>query len=137
MADLKWHSFFEIGVDFIDEEHKALLSIMMDTRDAIESNNYKEAGKFLEALLTVASEHFLHEEEFLKEVKFPGLDEHIKYHQELLAKTVNTKKVCESIKAEHDTKKCFDDMSEFLIDDILHGDLAFKSYLEYEGYMKK
>lgn len=136
MADLKWYSFLEIGIDFIDEEHKALLKIMQEIRSEIEANNYEAAAKLLELLLVEANTHFLSEEKYLEETGYPGLEEHKKYHNELLSKTEITKQVCENITTAHDTKECFDEMADFLIDDILKGDVMFKSYLEYKGYIK-
>ena len=34
MANLKWRKFLEIGVDFIDADHKKLLGIMKDIKSA-------------------------------------------------------------------------------------------------------
>ena len=68
-------------------------------------------------------------------VKYPGLEEHKKYHRKLLIKADTTKRICEGYETEHDLKECFDGMAKFLIDDILKGDIQFKSYLEYEGYI--
>ena len=36
MTDLKWYDFLEIGVDFIDEDHRELLDIMIEIKVAIE-----------------------------------------------------------------------------------------------------
>ena len=65
-----------------------------------------------------------------------GLEDHKIYHNELLIKADTTKRICEGIETEHDLKECFDGMANFLIDDILRGDIMFKSYLEYEGHIK-
>jgi len=137
MAKLIWHDFFEIGVDFIDEDHKKLLEIMQDTKKAIEVDNYKKCSRLLNSLLKEARDHFTREEEFLYEAKYPGLEEHKKYHKELLIKADTTKRICEGIEKEHNLKECFDSMADFLIDDILRGDIMFKSFLEYEGYIKR
>jgi len=136
MADLKWHDFLEIGVDFIDHDHKKLLAIMIDIKDAIENDNNKKCVQLLTFLLKEASDHFAREEEYLLEVKYPGLEKHKIYHEELLTKANTTKNICEGIETEHDLKECFDMMANFLIDDILRGDIMFKSYLEYEGHIK-
>ena len=135
MADLEWHDFFEIGIDFIDDDHKKLLKIMIDTKAAIEEENNNKCVQLLTSLLKEAKEHFSREEEYLAEIKYPGLEEHKKYHKELLVKADTTKRICEGIEKEHDLVECFDGMANFLIDDILRGDIMFKSYLEYEGYI--
>ncbi|RDH81492.1 MAG: hypothetical protein DIZ80_15545 [endosymbiont of Galathealinum brachiosum] len=136
MNDLSWHDFFEIGVQFIDDDHKRLLSIMLNTRKAIEEGDNKKCVQLLTSLLKEANDHFEREEKYLLEVKYPELEEHKKYHRELLVQVETTKRICEGIETEHDLSKCFDGMARFLIDDILKGDINFKSYLQYEGYVK-
>ena len=137
MTDLQWHKFLEIGVDFIDEDHKKLLNIMVDTKAAIEEGDNNKCIVLLTSLLKEAREHFDREEQYLTEVKYPSLNEHKKYHKDLLIKADTTKRVCEGIETKHELKKCFEGMTEFLIDDILRGDIRFKSYLEYHGYIDK
>ena len=136
MTDLSWHEFLKIGVEFIDNDHKKLLHIMQDTKKAIEDDDQKKCVRLLTSLLKEAREHFSREEKFLSEAKYPGLDEHIIYHQTLLLKAHTTKKICEGIQSDHDLEKCFDGMAQFLIDDILKGDIMFKSFLQYEGYIE-
>ena len=136
MADLEWHEFLEIGVDFIDEDHKRLLAIMREIQQAVNEYDSKKCIVLLTALLKEAREHFAREEHYLEEVKYPELEKHKAYHQQLLSKADTTKRICEGIESEHDLQECFDGMTEFLIDDILRGDIKFKSYLEYNGYIK-
>jgi hemerythrin-like metal-binding protein len=137
MADLAWHDFLKIGVDFIDEDHKKLLNIMLETKAAITKGDTQKCVILLTSLLKEAKNHFSREETYLLEVKYPGLEEHKKYHKELLLKAENIKRICEGIETEHDLMDCFDGMSDFLIDDILKGDIMFKSYLEYHGHIEK
>ena len=79
---------------------------------------------------------FSREEAYLLQTKYPGLEEHKIYHKELLTKADTTKRICEGIETEHDLVECFDGMANFLVDDILRGDIKFKSYLEYKGYIE-
>jgi len=136
MIDLAWHDFLKIGVDFIDDDHKKLLKIMIDIKDAIEEGDNKKSVKLLTSLLKEAREHFYREEKYLLEVKYPDLEKHKTYHNELIIKAETTKRICEGIESEHDLKECFDSMAGFLINDILRGDIKFKSFLEYEGHIK-
>lgn len=136
MVDLVWHNFLEIGVDFIDEDHRALLETMQQAKNAVEAKNYDECEKLLDVLIQDAARHFENEEQYLKETKYPGLETHIAYHKELIIKAEATRKICENIDSDNRLKECFDSLANFLIDDILRGDIGFKSYLEYEGYIK-
>ena len=137
MVDLKWYDIFEIGVDFIDEDHKKLLNIMLDVKNAVEANNHSKCTVLLNKLLQEARAHFAREEAYLAEARYPGLESHKAYHKALLVKADTTKRICEGLDTDNDLKECFDGMANFLIDDILHGDLNFKSHLDYIGYLKK
>ena len=44
MPDLAWHKFLEIGVDFIDEDHKHLLDIMLEIKQAVREHNHSECS---------------------------------------------------------------------------------------------
>lgn len=136
MVDLVWHEFLEIGVDFIDEDHRALLNIMQQVENAVKEKNFEQSENLLDVLINDAAMHFGKEEHYLKETKYPELEAHIAYHKQLLIKAEATRKICEDLDSDHRLKECFESLATFLIDDILRGDIAFKSYLEYEGYIK-
>lgn len=136
MADLTWYPAMKIGLEFIDQDHQHLLKIMQETKLAIEQGNDELCVMLLTSLLNEAKAHFEREEEFLSKVGYPGLDQHKIYHQELLVKANTTKRICQGIETEHDLRECFNGMANFLIDDVLRGDLMFKSFLEYEGHIR-
>jgi hemerythrin-like metal-binding protein len=137
MINLDWNDAYEIGIDFIDQEHQAILSIMRNIRDSILNGNLDACATLSDSLIKEAGNHFSHEERFLERVKFPGLKEHKKYHGDLLAQAEQVKKICEGTIKDHKLAECFDAMEEFLIDDIINGDLQFVSFLEYEGHIKR
>jgi len=137
MIDLVWYDFYEFGVDFIDEDHKHLLSIMQAIRGAAKSQNMHDCVILLNRLVVEAGDHFRREEEFLEKADFPRLENHKAYHRKLLIQADITKRVCEGIDTEHNLQECVDHMAQFLVDDILRGDLDFKSHLEDQGYIKR
>lgn len=137
MADLIWRDFLKIGVAFIDDDHKKLLTIMQDIKLTIEQDNLEHCVTLLNYLLEEADAHFTREEKFLRDVKYPGLKEHTQYHQELLVQANTIKTICAGMETNIDLKKCFDGMANFIVDDILKGDIKFKSYLDHEGYSDK
>ena len=137
MIDLTWYDFFEIGVDFIDEDHKHLLDIMQNVQNAANEADYPACAKKLNLLLIEAGNHFAREETFLAKSGYPKLDIHKDYHKQLLIKADMTRKICEGINSPHDIQECVDGMAKFLIDDILRGDIQFKSFLQHEGIIKQ
>ncbi|WP_330359767.1 hemerythrin domain-containing protein [Solemya pervernicosa gill symbiont] len=96
-----------------------------------------QCSLLLNELMEVAKEHFRNEEAYLAKVKYPDLAEHAIYHNEMLLKAFQVKQICEGFEEAHDVNACFDELVKFLIDDVLMGDLKFKSYLEYEGYINR
>ena len=137
MADFDWHDMYEIGIDFIDQEHKTIFFIMQDIRHAVINGNLEEGSKLSSSMIRETENHFAHEEQFLEQVKFPGLNEHKKYHTALLIQANRVKMICEGIVKDHDAMDCLDAMEEFLVDDILGSDFQLKSFLEHEGYIKR
>lgn len=135
MADLDWHDFYEIGIDFIDDEHKSILSVLQGIQEAVISGDLDKTYRLSSSLITISKNHFKHEEEFLEAVKYPELEEHNRYHNGLLVQASRIKDMCQGIDTEHDLMSCFDEMKKFLIDDIMYGDIKFKSYLEHKGYI--
>lgn len=135
MVDLEWHEFYEIGVDFIDAEHKKILSIMRDIHEMLMQADFDKLAHLSESLLRESENHFKNEEDFLQEVKYPKLIEHSAYHAGLLQQAKRIKTICQGMKSDDDLMLCVEEMKNFLIDDILYGDVKFKSYLEYNGFV--
>ena len=136
MVKLEWLESFTIGIEQIDNDHKEILKIMRSIKDAIENERYEECVELLNDLVDLAMAHFLREEEYLAKVSYPYIEEHIHYHQELLLKVKSVKVICTEFDHQDGLEKCFNGMATFLIDDIIAGDLKFKSYLEARGIVR-
>ena len=128
--DLDWHKSYELGVPFIDEDHKNLLRLMREIRDAIQADDMVRSAGLLNTLFIDAVKHFSGEEDFLGDIGYPGLNEHMAYHDQLLEQARLMVSICKGEQVEHDVTACFDAMARFLVDDVLKGDLMFKPYLE-------
>ena len=134
MAELKWRDSYEIGVNFIDEDHKSLLNIILDIKKEIETGDPSNLSVLLNNFINETKSHFSREEAFLDKTEYPGLRKHKTYHKELLRKIETTKDKLEIMEEKKDIKRHFDSMARFIFDDILQGDINFKSYLDHEGY---
>ncbi len=134
MINLDWDKSYEIGINFIDNEHKGILSIMRSIREAINDGDLKECELLSDILIDASARHFAHEEQYLAEVDFPRLEEHKQYHISLLDQARQVKALCGNIEQNGSLEECFDAMEKFLIDDVVMGDLDFKSFLEYYGH---
>ena len=135
MVDLAWHHSYEIGISLIDEDHKSLLNIMQGIRDAVQRADMPASTELLRRLAIEARNHFDREELFLQQVGYPELESHKTYHEDLLAQVSVIERICEGTDHHRDLNSCVDRMAAFLVDDILKGDIQFKSFLEYEGHI--
>lgn len=134
MADLKWRDSYEIGVNFIDEDHKRLLNIILSIKKEIETGDPSNVFVLLTNFINETKDHFAREESLLDETGYPGLRKHKAYHKELLVKIETAKDKLETMEEKKDIKRHFDRMARFVFDDILQGDINFKSFLEHEGH---
>lgn len=81
--------------------------------------------------MEAAKKHFKTEEDFLERVNFPRLEDHKAYHQELLVQAQQVKDICSGKNVQKSLEECIDSMEGFLINDIIMGDLDFKSYVKH------
>ncbi|NQV48433.1 MAG: hemerythrin domain-containing protein [Rhodospirillaceae bacterium] len=130
MIKIQWLESFAIGNEKIDRDHKDIIAIMQDVRSAVEDDNRPRCSALLQDLIVRAQEHFTDEEEILESVHYPDLAEHIRYHQDLLLKARAMNAICHGASANGNLEQCFTVMAEFLIDDIIAGDLKFKSFIK-------
>jgi len=137
MVEPVWHNFYEIGIDFIDEDHKNLIQIMNDIQNSCSSNcDTKIINNLLNKFISEARNHFQKEEDFLKETGYAGLENHRDFHRMLLKKADMTKNMCENSALDNNINDCIYKMIRLVIDEIFKGDIQFKAYLEEKGYIK-
>ena len=130
MVKLEWLDRYSIGIEEIDDDHKNILQIMRNVKKAIKSKDFEHCTSLLDDLVSLATTHFQNEEQYLAESSYPYIEEHIRYHQELLLKISEAKKTCDKVNEPVETEHSFNRMAEFLIEDIIAGDLHFKSYFD-------
>ena len=84
MALMSWSSKYSVGVEALDNQHKALMKALNDLHAAsMRGEAQKVAGPLLRQIGSLASEHFLAEERLMESIKFPGLSGHRAKHREL------------------------------------------------------
>lgn len=130
MAKLDWLESFELGVDEIDDDHREMLAIMRDVEAAADASDFALRARLLDRLIDASLEHFRREEAYLERIGYPDLEAHKTYHADLVSRAGAVKRVCETIQPSPTFKDCCAEMFGFLVDDIVAGDLRFKSYLE-------
>lgn len=133
MAEIKDFAQYEIGIEDIDNDHRVMIAILLRTRNAIQAKDYAKCARLLDEFLDATETHFLAEEKILRDLKYPELNSHIVYHQELIWKAKSVQALCREAKRFTKVKKCFEAMADFLMEDIVHGDLSFKEFVQASG----
>lgn len=136
MNEIAEFTKYEIGLAEIDNDHRKIIAIMLRVKNALQKKDYKLCWLLLDEFVEAAEEHFLAEEKILRHARYPGLNEHIVYHQELIWKAKSVQALCEKARGSAKLKRCFESMCEFLMDDIVLGDLTFKEFLTDSGVSK-
>jgi len=86
MNEIAEFTKYEIGLAEIDNDHRKIIAIMLRVKNALHKKNYKLCASLLDEFVEEAEEHFLAEEKILRHARYPGLNKHIVYHQELIWK---------------------------------------------------
>ena len=87
MALMTWSSKYSVGVEILDDQHRALLTLLNELHAASMRGKAQEvAGRLIDQVISIANEHFAAEERFMESIKFPGLAEHRAKHKEMTGK---------------------------------------------------
>ena len=88
----EWSKDYELGINFIDEQHKSFFDLTNKFVKSFENNQEHhlslDALEFLENYLR---KHFSTEEFYLKKYNYPELEMHIKHHKNFIQNLENFK----------------------------------------------
>ena len=80
---MQWKDEYLVGIDEIDDEHKALFKAASNIIEALQTRQkWFEVHSAMVRLLESAKIHFAVEESLMRLCKYPGLKEHKKEHHE-------------------------------------------------------
>ncbi len=137
MAKLDWLETFELGLPEIDDDHREMLAIMKSVEAAADADDFDLCADLLDKLIEFSTAHFKREEDLLEKAEYPYLGIHKEYHSGLIARADSVKNICKEIKSRKNFKECCSEMFQFLVDDVVAGDLKFKSFLEEKGLVQR
>lgn len=133
MANSQWRKVYEIYNSThpeIDEQHKRLFDILVELeKNPLKTKTQDEIRDFIKRIREYEREHFRDEEALMKEIEYPGYEEHRKEHQEF------AEQMDKIIKRTEDTSMMFtqsfiDYIKSWLIGHMLGTDKEFADYLE-------
>lgn len=127
---------FITGHPVIDAEHAKIVDSINGVSEAVSAGDYDQCAILLEDFLTICIEHFAHEERELEALGYPGLQDHIVFHKELVIKAKAVKCLCMDMGSPDSIQRCFDEMVTLLIEDVVKGDMQFVSFLIEQGIVE-
>jgi hemerythrin len=88
---MAWSDDFLVGVDEIDNQHKALVVSMNHLSAQIASGDTSGVDETLNFLADYAHFHFGSEERIMREINYPFINEHIQEHQKFIQEFIRLK----------------------------------------------
>ncbi len=90
MNQITWNDRYKLGVDFIDKEHKLLLSTMDRLLKLSEDEEKSEwvCREGVKYLKNHSVEHFEHEEEYMRSINYSEYEVHKRLHSDFRDKTL-------------------------------------------------
>ena len=118
-----------VGLPAIDDDHRALVSTINRVGAEIEEASYELCVSLFDSFEESAVAHFRREEELLERLGYPEIERHRGYHDDLLRKVRQLKSLGYQKVSKDALFRRFVEMADFVVDDILRGDLEFKEFL--------
>ena len=124
-----WNEDYELGVNILDEQHRALVSTINSLYYFITRGSGVQAIKpTLRVLEEYTNLHFATEEAFMKSFDFHDFKEHRQFHQHLMAKTLT---LSNHVYSEEDALKTLDFLKNWWLNHINGEDrLMVQNYFE-------
>jgi len=125
-----WDSYYSIGYDLIDEQHKKLIDLINELYASFIKGNAKEkAPLILEEMIKYTDYHFKTEEKFFEKYNYIETDEHKIIHKSFVDKAVELKTGVDSGKV----TVSYDIMNflrKWLLEHILGEDKKFAAFFK-------
>ncbi len=122
---LEWNDAYKIGNDEIDAQHRRLFGHVDDFLAA--KDKAKLAACAME-LFRYTREHFAHEENLMKSLKYPALAEHLTQHNELISRLNEVAQNIGKNTVNFDDLEAF--LSNWLLSHIANSDQKLASYVK-------
>jgi hemerythrin-like metal-binding protein len=127
MANSKWAPELEIGIPFVDADHKVLVNLLDQTETCINQNEETTLlGSMLSALAEYVSYHFAREEKLFEGCGYDGADFHIKIHRDLEAEVLLLCRRFEDDPQSVEVGEVHDFLHDWLVEHIVGHDFAFR-----------
>ncbi len=131
-----WQDEYGVGLLEIDQQHRLLINLINDLYMAIHEDKSTEAtADFLTRLKEYTLMHFATEKEIMRGNNYPGLDDHLSQHNEMILKLaeVESKHACGKFGL---CSELIIFLREWLTKHICESDKALAMYINKGGWDK-
>jgi len=123
MPAIKWNSGLQIGVEMIDNDHKALITLIDELYSALEREATKEIIKdAFGRLEDYIRQHFAREEALMAEYNFTGYAGHVRQHRQFIKEVENLKETLLNLESQEVAERVIRFLSSWLIKHIVSED---------------
>lgn len=128
---LIWHESYDFGIPEIDDGHHQIIFKMNEICELIDAGNHEAALSKAAHMIAIERKHMAAENALLKLHGYTGIREHTRFHKQIHRQMTNLMEALADDDKEIINEQ-FSHLRENIIDDILKGDLPFKSLLQHK-----
>lgn len=134
MQALEWSNKLSIDKGLVDQDHKKLLEIVNNIREALQSSDNKKTSLvLLGELKDYTHYHFAREEKLQEVTNFPKLKHHIEEHNDMIVQLNDlikeVKGLSEDVLSDAVVEKTSEFLRSWLLDHVVQHDLEMKPYI--------
>jgi len=127
---MPWGPKLSLNIKEIDDQHKTLVSLINELHKAMKlKTGSKKAGEILKDLAEYTVYHFDFEKKLFEQHGYPDMQEHLKIHDDLVAKVMDFKKQHDEGRAAL-TMDLMDFLTDWLKDHIMKTDKSYVPFLK-------
>ncbi len=131
MAQIRWNEQFSVTNEFIDNQHKQIISIINDLYESQRKDDqFETMESIFIRLKEYANTHFRDEEKLLAEWQYPNLKEHHEAHQKLINKLLEEQKEFINMKKQYPIRQLLSFIKEWLVDHLYTMDKKYIPYIK-------
>ncbi|MDR3579585.1 MAG: bacteriohemerythrin [Oryzomonas sp.] len=132
MSIFVWDESFELGIEQFDEHHRHLVGLLNKTYDDFTAGTSQESlGSVIDELIDYATYHIAAEEHWMKEQRYPDLQQHQEEHNGFTRRIVEIQKDYHGRKTNLSLEVLIL-LKDWLSDHILKTDAAYGKF--YNGF---
>lgn len=125
MNEFVWHDHYRVGNDTIDRQHRQLFDV---GNRMVEAGDNEEMTYLFMLFYQHLDEHFLAEENLMKQHRYPDFSKHVDEHNRMLDSLIEVSKTIPGKQWNMDEIQVF--VSRWVLVHILEFDLPFAEFIK-------